>query len=317
MTSDSYLAPKPPLSHAVTITVAVDDNYIPHLAALVESIKDSFAKNRFLELFVLDGGICTANKYLLEKQFFLNFKSGSINFISCKDLYKDIPNHSYFTEAIFYRISLGSLFPNHKKILYLDTDIVVLDDVSKLFDIALNDQYIAAAVQDAYIKACIKQGPKKKIPRKIKAFKRTVVHTYVHEYLELKEKADRYFQSGVMLFNLDGLRDASIESHAREDLLRRKYWFPDQDVLNRHLQGRVLDLDMSWNTMTFLPSLYKHIDDEWVFKIKAAFLEPQIIHYAGADEKPWNTVNAPLAHYYWFFLRRTFWYEAVIEKAGS
>lgn len=309
-----YKGAEAPLSHAVTVAVAVDDNYIPHLAALIESIKAYFPKDRFFELYVLDGGIQKANKILLEKQFYVNFKSGSINFIRCLDLYKGIPNHSYFTEAIFYRISIGNLFPNHKKILYLDTDVIVLEDLSKLFDIELNDCHIAAAVQDAYMKACIKQGSKKKIPRKIKAFGGTVVSTYVCEYLGLKEQADRYFQSGVMLFNLNSFRGANIENLSREDLQQRKYWLPDQDVLNRHLQGYIHDLDVSWNVMTFLPSLYEHIPEEWVLKIKKSFLNPKIVHYAGIDEKPWNRADAPLAYYYWFFLRRTFWYESVIGK---
>lgn len=314
MNSTAYREAEVSLSNAVTVAVSVDDNYIPHLAVLIESIKASFSKNRFLELYVLDGGVNKENKILLEKQFHLNFKIGSITFLNCRDLYKGIPNHSYFTEAIFYRISLGSLFPQHEKILYLDTDIVVLDDLSKLFDVKLNDHYIAAAVQDGYMKACIKQGKQKKIPRKIKAFGGTVVSTYVREYLELKEEADKYFQSGVMLFNLKSFRKENIEGLARADLLQKKYWLPDQDVLNRHLQGRICDLDVSWNVMTFLPNLYEHIPEEWVFRIKEAFLNPKIVHYAGADEKPWNQINAPLSHYYWFFLRRTFWYEVILNK---
>lgn len=306
-----------PQDKEVTIVVAVDENYIPHLAALIESIKSSFSQDRFLELIVFDGGIETQSRFLLEKQFFYNFNRGRINFINCKALYKGVALNTYFTEAILYRVSAASILPNHKKILYLDTDLIVLSDISELFDIDLGKTYAAAAAPELYMKICLKLGDKKRIRRGVKGFSGRSINRYLQEYLGLGEGAEHYFQSGVMLFDLEYMRALNIENIIKEDLLSNKYWLPDQDVLNKHLKGKVLELSLSWNLSTGIHNIYKDLPDEWAEKIDHSTQFPKIIHYAGNDEKPWKNIDANFSNFYWFFLRKTFWYEKVLRKLNK
>lgn len=310
----AYRPPAAPPDNAVTVITAVDDRYLPHLAALVESIKAYFSQDRFLEFFVLDGGIQEAQKKLLERQFSINFTKGNISFINCEDFYKNIPTHTHLTTATFYRFLVGGLFPNHKKILYLDTDIIVLSDISELFDSFLQDEYVVGAAYDLGMKAFFHQGKKKKIPRKIKDLGGIPVHSYLTDYLGLGEHANKYFQAGVMLFSLDQFRELNIEKRATDDLLANKYWLLDQDVLNKFVKGKVFELDTAWNCLSFSSELFKNLPHEWAEKAQKDFLAPKIVHYAGSDEKPWNDAEAPLAHFYWFFLRRTFWYEQVMQS---
>lgn len=305
--------PSPP-ENAVTVVVAVDENYVPHLAALLESIKASFSKDRFLEIIVLGGGIKAQSQFLLEKQFFCDFKNGKIEFIDCKSLYKGVALNTYFTEAILYRVSAASIMPNHTKILYLDTDLVVTSDISELFDIDLGEKYAAAAAPELYMKICIELGHKKKIKRGIKGFSGLSIKKYLQEYLGLGEDALHYFQSGVMLFNLDYFREFNIESVVKEDLFKNKYWLPDQDVLNKHLKGRILELPLKWNLSTGIDNLYKNLNNELKVRVDEAIKSPKIVHYAGSDEKPWKSIDANYSNLYWFFLRKTFWYEQVVEK---
>ena len=42
------------------------------------------------------------------------------------DLFKEIDNLYHFTIAMYYRIFIEKLFPQYKKAIYLDCDIVVL-----------------------------------------------------------------------------------------------------------------------------------------------------------------------------------------------
>lgn len=308
-----FAAPPPPPPHAVTVAVAVDENYVPHLGALIESIKEFFSKDRFLDFIVLDGGVSDSSRILLEKQFFQNFSAGKIAFINCKNSYQDIPTHSYFTETIFYRISIGKILSNHRKILYLDTDITVLSDISVLFDNEMGENFVGASY-DLGIKSFIYRGKSKKVPKRIKGPGGIPVNSYVSDYLGLGEFAEKYFQTGVMLFNLDKFRTANIEELAINDLSTNKYWLPDQDVLNKHLKGKIFELDTSWNCLSFCMDLIKSLPPEWAEKARKDFLNPKIVHYAGSDEKPWNNADAPLAYFYWFFLRRTFWYEQVLKN---
>lgn len=306
-----------PPENAVTIAVAVDNNYVAHLAALIESVKSSFAENRFLDFVVLDGGIEKNSKNLLEKQFFLNFSQGRINFIDCTHLYAGIEAHAYFSTATFYRISIARLLQNHDKVLYLDTDVIILKNIAALYDIDVSGPYIAAAVPDLCTKANLQLGAKKRIPKRYKGFRGIVIRDYVRDFLGLGDQADQYFQAGVMLFNLNNFRDSNIENIAIEDLSSRKYWLLDQDVLNRCLLGRVKQLDVSWNLMTGFEFFSKNVPDEWAQKARNAFENPGILHYAGFDEKPWNNPQANFSNFYWFFLRKTFWYESVVEAVGG
>lgn len=307
--------PPPPPSNAVTVVVAVDENYTPHLGALIESIKASFSKNRFLDFIVLDGGVHETSKNLLEKQFFQGFSAGTISFIDCSGLYADVKTHAHFSTATFYRISVGRLLPNHQKILYLDTDVTVLTDISELFDTELNAPYIAAAAPDICIKEWLARGKNKKIPKKYRFLNNSVVDTYVREYLALGSQADQYFQAGVMLFNLDLFRAHKIEEISAKDLSSRRYWLLDQDVLNRCLLGHMKILDVSWNLMAGFEDFCQDMPTEWAAKIRSAFEAPKIIHYAGFDEKPWNNPTAYFSNFYWFFLRKTFWYESVLKSS--
>lgn len=306
-----------PPANAVTIAVAVDENYVAHLAALIESIKSSFAEDRFLDFVVLDGGVQKTSQALLEKQFFQNFSEGRINFINCTHLYADIETHAYFSTATFYRISIARLLQNHDKILYLDTDVVVLKDISMLYDVEVSNQYIAAAATDLSTKANLNLGSKKKIPKRYKGFGGIVIRDYVRDFLGLGDKSDEYFQAGVMLFNLTKFRESDIEKTAIEDLSSRRYWLLDQDVLNRCLLGKTKSIDISWNLMAGFESFAKNMPDDWAQKARHASEDPGIIHYAGFDEKPWNNPSAKFAHFYWFFLRKTFWYEDVVKSVGG
>ena len=308
-----YMPPKAPPSNAVTIVVAVDDNYVPHLAALIESIKASLSKERFLDFIVLDGGIKKENKSLINRQFFQNFENGSVQFIECKNLYKNSQMHSYFTETTLYRISIGQLLPNHAKALYLDTDIIVLQDISELFDIQLDGDYIVGAAIDVGMKGL--QGKKEVMPRRVNGSGGVPLYTYLRDWLELKDEAENYFQAGVMLIDLEKFRATNIEAAAKKDLFENKYWFLDQDVLNKNLKNKVFYIDTSWNCLNVISDMSVYLPEHWKEKVEQDFLNPKIVHYAGFKEKPWNNLDAPLSCFYWIFMRRTFWYEGIIKNA--
>jgi len=304
----SVVPPRPP-AHAVTIVIASDNNFVPHLAALMESIKASFAPDRFLDLVVLDGGIEKSNKLLLERQFGLGLREGGLHFLDCKNLHADIATHMHFSVATFYRISIGELLPNHDKALYIDCDTIVLADVSTLFDIPLDGKHVVAAAPDIIMKSFINRGT----PALLDAGGQPA-SLYLRHYVGLGDEAQNYFQAGVMLFDLDSFRRLDVGTVAISDLSDRKYWFLDQDVLNKHLKSKVRAIDTAWNCVNSVNDICDALSADWAAKAREDFACPRLVHYAGFEAKPWNNRDAPLAHFYWFFLRRTFWYESVIAK---
>lgn len=101
--------------------------------------------------------------------------------------------------------------------------------------------------------------------------------------------AEDYFNSGVLLLNLQKARQHITMSQVYELLTGHKYMFSDQDVLNMLFDGKVLPLDFSWNYTTFVAGHLQsgNIHSQTLY----ADLQrdkPAIIHYVG-KRKPWST----------------------------
>lgn len=65
----------------------------------------------------------------------------------------------HWSIAAYYRILIPFLFPYDKKVLYLDSDVIALDDVSKIIDVDLENKQIGAVIDydtECYTKKRIK-----------------------------------------------------------------------------------------------------------------------------------------------------------------
>ncbi len=119
------------------------DDLVDILATSMASV--CYNTKSFIEFYILDCGICDFNKKLLENmnEKFNNFSIkfipinltqfaglrgwGSGNFVDC-----------------YSRLLIPDLKLNYDKVIYLDTDMIALDDIKKLYDIELEDYPYAA-----------------------------------------------------------------------------------------------------------------------------------------------------------------------------
>ncbi|UDG82025.1 DUF4422 domain-containing protein [Candidatus Vallotia cooleyia] len=303
----AYCAPARPTDNSVSVVTASDSNFVPHLATFMTSVQANLAPHRKLDLIILDGGISDYQRALLERQFQLNGR-GLLTFLSCSDMFADIPLHAHFSVATFYRLSLGELLAKHDRVVYVDADTVVLGDLSTIYDIDLAGRAVGA-VPDVIMRSFAATG----VPAFIEAGGARA-SDYLRDWLSMGNRGNEYFQAGLIVMDLKVLRAINLREHAYRDLTSKRYWFLDQDVLNQHLLGRVKFLDLSWNVVNASMDVISGLGTNLAEKVREAFSAPQMVHYAGFEAKPWNNPAAPLAHFYWYYLRRTFWYEAVIER---
>lgn len=304
------IPPQAPEKDTISIVIAADNNYVPHMAALIESIKYNCNKNRKIEFLIFDGGITENNKFLLKKQV---HNECNITFLDCSLLYKDIATHMHFSRATFYRLAIGEILKNHKKVIYIDCDTIVMDDISRLWDTDLENKAIAA-VPDLIMKVFVNEG----IPSMWEAGKGMPSGIYLREYVGMYEKYDEYFQAGLIIFDLDKIREMHLSELSISEIKQKTYWFLDQDVLNKFLRGNVKFLDTAWNfPNTIMDGDCKNLDFGWQDKVRRDAMAPKLIHYAGYEAKPWNSPNASFSEFYWFFLRRTFWYDLVHGKVST
>lgn len=299
----------PPPENGMSLVIASDNNFVPHLAALIESIKDTTPEQSYLQICVLDGGISPKNRKLLHMQFLKDLKQpGSLHFLDCSHLYKDVDVHMHFSTSTFYRIDLGSILPNHAKVIYIDCDTIVQGDLTELWNLDLNSKAVAA-VPDLIMKNFVRH----RTPA-MKAAGGMPAADYLSTYVGLGSAIDDYFQAGVIVFDLAHYRQLNVANRALDDLKSKRYWFLDQDILNKYLVGQVKFLDTSWNCVNMIMDILPGLNAEWAAKAKQDFAAPKIIHYAGFEAKPWNNHKAPWAEVYWYYLRKTYWYESVALK---
>lgn len=192
---------------------------------------------------------------------------------------KTVPFISVYTEASILRLFLPELLPDVDKIIYLDTDIVVKRDIAELWDINIEDYFVAAVRISKLPFVRIKKYQKKGID------------------------TDHYFNSGVIVFNLKKIRLAMNLSDAAMECLRKNpdFGWPDQDILNLLLLPRVLLLDKIWN----YPALSADIDKKY----------DVILHFAGKI-KPWKSYSGEACKYYWEYLLKSPWSDNKEELMG-
>lgn len=298
-----WIAAKPiTTKDIVSVVIASDNNYAAHLGALIASITHNFSKDRFLDLIILDGGISELNKAMLSR--LMNHNS-SIQFLELSSEFSNQSTHMHFSKATFYRLILDKLIVDREKVLYIDCDTIVLDDVSKLFDTDLGDNAIGA-VFDYIMHHFCQVGV-----RSIDFTGGLKSKDYLQKYVGLRDW-DQYFQAGVILFNLSKVRKMDLSDVMIKSLLDKRYWFLDQDILNKYFLGKVTYLDPSWNVVNCGHEIYEGLQEKQIKELQEAEKNPKLVHYAGYETKPWNNRNAKFGEYYFYYLRRTYWYENVM-----
>lgn len=286
------------------IALASNDFFVPYMSTLLESILESSTKTNNYDIIILTQNISQINKERIVKMFDEqpNFKIRFINpaaLISDYNLY----THGHFSMETYYRLVLPELLPRYKKVLYLDSDMIVLDDVANLYSENV-DGYLLAACHDADT-AGLYNGyvPGKK--------------EYTDKILKLKEPY-QYFQAGVLLMNLDEFRKQYTTEKILQFAVSEKWELLDQDILNKLCEGQVKYVDMAWNVMVD----YAGIREKKIIALAPKWLNDmylmarknqKIIHYAG-PEKPWYYPEMDQGVEFWQYARKTPYLEIMISR---
>lgn len=289
---------------AVALVFAANDYYVPYLSTMLESVMKNAADDRHYDLIVLNTDISERNREILSGQL-VNSRV-SLRFL---DISPDILNwdnlfvRGHFKVETYYRLLLQEILPEHSKVLYLDSDMVALADVSELFDVDL-DGYLVAAVQDPDT-AGLYNGylPKKK--------------NYIDNVMRMSDPY-AYFQAGTVLFNLDEFRRCYSVDEIFEYALSYDWELLDQDVLNHFCEGKVKYVDMAWNVMMDMwgereAGIIALAPEDLRSQYSAAKGDPRVAHYAG-PQKPWLYPDCDMAEYFWLYARSTPYYETILAR---
>lgn len=279
----------------VVIVFACSENFVPYLSVAVQSIIDNASPSRRYDVVVLTRDISPTSMITLTRQ--VTSPHVGIGFLDVDAALGDIelPHHGHFRPETYFRLLAPQLLPNVDKAIYLDSDLIVDDDVAELYDTDVTG-YPLAATRDA---DTIGQ---------IDGYDATV-GPYLRDELGMDDPHD-YFQAGVLLMNLAELRRTVTPEEFLALSTERMWRWLDQDVLNKVVNGRYVRVHMRWNYLMDWQHLRRtHIVASAPADVRAEYEEaaadPAIVHFAGPDNRPWLYPDADRAELFWRYAMRS------------
>lgn len=133
---------------------------------------------------------------------------------------RDGPNcrETRFSWIVMMRAALHRLLPDLDTVLSIDADTIVLDDLSPLWELPIENYYFAAALEPLRSKGGVPRW-----------------------YYQ-----DEYHNAGVSLLNLKKLRDGKGDEII-EAINTRPWKFIEQDAMNTLCEGRILTMSSEYN----------------------------------------------------------------------
>jgi UDP-glucose:(galactosyl)LPS alpha-1,2-glucosyltransferase len=250
----------------MNLLFAIDDTFVEQLKTTLYSIWLHSSAKRF-DVFVLQEEELIQTAEL--RQFCQGLEMGYHPvIIGTGSIFKQAPVSDRYPESIYYRLLAQNYLPKDlDKVLYLDADILCINDLQPLYDLMLEDYLYAAASHS----------------------KLTEVTTVINKVRLKNYESEGYFNSGVLLMNLAQLRQEVKEKEIAAFIQKNQLnlFLPDQDILNGLYGDRILAIpDQLYNYDVRKNRTYETIslgqwDLDWVINYTV------LLHFCGKD-KPWK-----------------------------
>lgn len=215
------------MSEKINVFLASDDNYAKWLGGVIISLIQS--SKHPLDIYIASHHISNENKQKLES---LQTAHAKINLF---EIDEKIFANCYYTKrfpiASLIRMVIASVLPDINKIIWLDSDILVVDDLWDLFNTPI-EGYLLAACKDMNSDDCLK-------------------------LIGLDDGF--YVNSGVLVMNLDLIRKQNIENKLLDIISHKQLSFPDQDTINLVCHNQIVELPKKYNSMQ---AKYRTPDDK-------------------------------------------------------
>ncbi|NIZ40200.1 glycosyltransferase [Entomospira entomophila] len=231
----------------VSIAYAITENYVKQLLTSITSIFDSARSETSFSIYVAVYQPSEVFSKLLQEYIQTNHPQSTLEILSIQNKdYQRIPVLSGWLPEASFRLLLPRLLPEKDRILYLDADTIIMDDLSELMCLDMKD-IMVAGVMDI-------EG------QHIDARERLIYLAQLDGSMDYDTMMEHvmqhgYINSGVLLMNLAYWREANITDQllALFHLPISRWVFPDQDFINYAIMKKgirhVLYLPVTYNCM--------------------------------------------------------------------
>lgn len=244
----------------MVFALCTDDNYAMPCMVCVTSIFENNVGEE-CKVYVLTSGLSSVTVKKFERLAALYNQQIVISVVA-EDAFAKLKTRHRYGTSMYFRFLLPDI-AKESKVLYLDCDIVVHQNLSELWEMDIQG-YACAVVED-------QRGDEVELRNRVRI-------------------STPYFNSGVLMMNLDYWRTNNVRD-ALSDYIENnpeKCFFPDQDALNAVLAEKVLYLEYTYN-----------FQEQWYWEEERICLHftkfdkilqyrdnPAIVHYTW-NQKPW------------------------------
>jgi len=287
----------------------------PTTVVMYSVLKNSNRDNTFcfylLSYDLSDGDISEIHSRLVEFKDRYTIINGKLS----QELYDSLPKHSFWCKETYFRIVFSKMFPDVDKVLYLDSDVLVLSDLSELYSTDITDKaYAAVSIKWQLV---MKNNPF------IQPGIWSPFYTYDAFGFDFMGESVDYVNSGVMLINNQYWIDHNWVDRAYEFFDQvHKYDMPDQDCINilalEDGKDCRVNLNGKWNV--FHDAFERDVDSKsvyyknvfWCSDMKSEQLQndfmPAIIHYSHcALGRPWQGGKGIYCDIYLQYAKKVGW----------
>lgn len=222
------------MDEKINVVVVCDDYYSVLLATFLKSIEMNHKTNEIVDVYIVNDSISQRNIQKIIDS--LSLDKMTLNWIEMEDaIPKDMNlpsvNNSYPINT-YIRILIPYFIPNSiEKVIFFDVDMIMLNDISKLWKIDIGDNIIGA-VSDTI-------GPVKK-----------TIENGIENYKELGlNPKEEYFNAGLQIINTRKWLDNNIPQKTFDIINNNKKYaaLGDQYGLNIALIGNWYKIDPLWS----------------------------------------------------------------------
>ncbi|ODS77502.1 MAG: hypothetical protein ABS46_18090 [Cytophagaceae bacterium SCN 52-12] len=271
----------------ITLIVATDNFYAILLGALIKSIEENHRTTEKIDLYIIDDGISKANREKLSQ-----CATPSVTTLHWFKSHEVLPagiripvDRSAFPVTTYLRLFAPYLIPaDVRRFIYLDVDMIVLEDISKLWHTDLQGR-LFGAVQDLSKTVGSGWGG---IPN----YEKFGFHP-----------DDLYFNAGLLVGDPVRWREEDVSNRVIKALFDNlsDVDMADQYGLNVVLNNQWLPLDERWNAFSVLdikdPYLIHFLDIKPIFKTYRANTAYREEFYKYLRLTPWKDFK-PIGDYH-------------------
>lgn len=255
-------------SGPISISFCINDKYSQHLAVVIASFLHNNPQYDFI-FHVLHRNVSIENQAKISELCHFGSSDRSVKIVFHEidsGRFAEFPIPAaleHVTREMYYRFILPDVLVDEARTIYIDVDVLCVADILPLWQWELGDKLVGAVSEGA-------DGEMKK------------------KLLGL-DGPEPYYYSGMLVMDLAALRAGEYSRKLMSATLEMadKISWPDQDVMNVVLRGKIADVPMIWDEVANYNPFRKDV---------------KIWHFPGAVRKPWcpiwkNRGRFPYARY--------------------